>query len=78
MVNAHVFPDPIAYLDDCYHEQLRRARRAQAELAAAATDEQCAAARATLEDAERRKREILSDLVSFEDSLVAELCESTP
>jgi hypothetical protein len=69
--------DPFADLDDCYHEHLRRARRAQAELVAAATDEQRAAARAALEAADRRKREILTALARLEDSLVAQLCEST-
>jgi division protein CdvB (Snf7/Vps24/ESCRT-III family) len=69
--------DPFAYLDDCYHEHLHRSRRAQSELAAAATDEQRAAARAALEVADRRKREILNALASLEDSLVAQLCEST-
>jgi hypothetical protein len=69
--------DPLAYLDDLYHEQFRRARRAQAQLVAAATDAQRAAARATLADAERRKREILNDIARFEDALIEELCEST-
>jgi hypothetical protein len=69
--------DPITYLDDLYHEQFRRARRARAELAAATSDEHRAVARAILVDAERRKQEILNEIARHEDALVDEVCRST-
>ncbi len=71
MMAARPTKDAMSYFDYCYHEELRRSRRAQAELAAAATGEQRAAALAALEAAERRKREVLNEASSFEESLVA-------
>jgi hypothetical protein len=61
--------DAMSYFDYCYHEQHRRACRAQAELAAASTGEQRAVALAALETAERRKGEILNEASSFEEFL---------